>query len=179
MLAACAAAAVAWVEVPLQSGRIEPHSTPTTAAAALASGTSALLVPGAASVAECKALVQACTVALDAGQSLIRLPNSAAAARAAETECAFDGDPLEDAPLSQLPAEADVLCDAILGRVFSIIDAQLSPVAIAQFGTARLSELFAAGELEFAEREPAVNVCKRLHVLEPVDAMRVFGLARV
>ena len=158
MLAACAAAAFAWAEVPLRNGRVKPHATPEAAAAALASGGSVLLLPGAASADECDALVQACSVTLDAGQRLTRLPSSAAAARAAETDDAFNGDPHADAPLSQLPADADVICDAILKRVLSLIDEQLSPVAVAQFGTARLSDLYAAGELEYAEREPAVNV---------------------
>ena len=124
-----------------------------------------LLIPGVASRAECEAVVRSCATALDAGQRLVRLPSVAAAAAAAAEAAdapdsfeAFAGDPSADALLSQLPTEADAICDRILDRVLCAIDEQLRPVAVSQFGTQRLAELRAAGELEFAAREPAVNV---------------------
>ena len=94
-------------------------------------------------------LLQACSQALELGQRLVRLPSATVAAvEAALDGDAFDGDPPADAPLSQLPAEADAICDAILRRVLSVVDRELGPVAVAQFGTAALSELHAAGELD-------------------------------
>eukprot|EP00908_Phaeocystis_cordata_P020731 Transcript_32388.p1 GENE.Transcript_32388~~Transcript_32388.p1 ORF type:complete len:365 (+),score=129.85 Transcript_32388:150-1244(+) len=160
MLSSLAALHLAWSELSLRHGHAVPGATSAAAATALANGESVLLVPDVASSAECDAIVQACLPALDDGQSLIRLPSIAAAelAAAAGEQDAFAGDPGADASLCRLPAEADSICTAILRRVFATIDEQLPHVAVSQFGTARLSELVAAGELEFAAREPAVNV---------------------
>ena len=160
MLSSLAALHHAWSELSLRHGHAVPGATSAAAATALANGESVLLVPDVASSSECDAIVQACLPALDDGQSLIRLPSIAAAelAAAAGEQDAFAGDPGADASLCRLPAEADSICSAILRRVFATIDEQLPHVAVSQFGTARLSELVAAGELEFAAREPAVNV---------------------
>jgi hypothetical protein len=135
-----------------------PGSTPLSAAAALASSDSVLLLPAVASAAECDAVVQACSQALELGQRLVRLPSIAMAAAAELDVDAFDGDPPAGAQLSQIPAEADAICDIILRRVLAVVDRELGPVVVSQFGTTSLSELLAAGELEFASREPAVNV---------------------
>ena len=111
-----------------------------------------------ASASECDAVVQACSQALALGQRLVRLPSIAMAAEAELDIDAFDGDPPAGAKLSQIPAEADAICDVILRRVLAVVDRELGPVVVSQFGTNSLSELLAAGELEFASREPAVNV---------------------
>ena len=150
---------LAWSELSVRhGGSAVPGSTPLSAAAALASSDSVLLLPEVASAAECDAVVQACSQALELGQRLVRLPSIAMAAEAELDVDAFDGDPPAGAQLSQIPAEADAICDVILRRVLAVVDRELGPVVVSQFGTTSLSELLAAGELEFASREPAVNV---------------------
>ena len=99
-----------------------------------------------------------CAVALEEGQSLVRLPSRAAAELAAHAEDAFAWEPAADALLTELPAEADEVCGAILRKVLKRVDEALAPVSVSQFGTARVADLLDAGELEFSEREPAVNV---------------------
>ena len=150
---------LAWSELSIRhGGSAVPGSTPLSAAATLASSDSVLLLPEVASAAECDAVVQACSQALELGQRLVRLPSIAMAAEAELDVDAFDGDPPAGAQLSQIPAEADAICDVILRRVLAVVDRELGPVVVSQFGTTSLSELLAAGELEFASREPAVNV---------------------
>jgi hypothetical protein len=148
-----------WSELSIRhGGSAVPGSTPLSAAAALASSDSVLLLPAVASAAECDAVVQACSQALELGQRLVRLPSIAMAAAAERDVDAVDGAPPAGAQLSQIPAEADAICDIILRRVLAVVDRELGPVVVSQFGTTSLSELLAAGELEFASREPAVNV---------------------
>ena len=155
---------LAWSELSIRhGGSAVPGSTPLSAAAALACSDSVLLLPEVASAAECDEVVQACSQALELGQRLVRLPSIAAAAGAEQDVSwtwapGFDGDPPAGAPLSQIPAGADAICDVILRRVIAVVDRELGPVVVSQFGTTSLSELLAAGELEFASREPAVNV---------------------
>ena len=150
---------LAWSELSVRhGGSAVPGSTPLSAATALASSDSVLLLPEMASASECDAVVQACSQALALGQRLVRLPSIAMAAEAELDIDAFDGDPPAGAKLSQIPAEADAICDVILRRVLAVVDRELGPVVVSQFGTNSLSELLAAGELEFASREPAVNV---------------------
>ena len=156
--AACLASAVGWSEVSIRTGAVVAGASPRTAAAALARGDSVLVLPDVGAAAECEAVARACAPALDGGQSLVRLPNAAAAALAAEAEDAFAWEPDAGAPLSRLPPEADGLCGAILRRALARVDEALAPVAVSQFGTARVADLYDAGELEFSEREPAVNV---------------------
>ena len=150
---------VAWSELSIRhGGSAVPGSTPLSAATALARSDSVLLLPEMASAAECDAVVTACSEALELGQRLVRLPSIAMAAEAELDVDTFDGDPPAGAKLSQMPAEADRICSTILRRVLAFVDRELGAVAVSQFGTASLSELLAAGELEFAAREPAVNV---------------------
>ena len=150
---------LAWTELSIRHGGIVvPGSTPHSAAAALASSESVLLLPDVARGAECDAIVQACSEALELGQRLVRLPSIQAMAAEAEDSDAFNGDPPAGAPLSQIPTEADAICNTILRRVLTIVDRELGPVSVTQFGTTALSELYETGSLEFASREPAVNV---------------------
>ena len=158
--AACLASAVGWSEISIRTGAVVAGSSPRTAAAALSRGDSVLLLPDVGTRAECEAVVSACAPALgSSGQSLVRLPSVAAAKLAsAFSEEAFEWEPEIDATLTELPAEADALCDGILRRALLAVDEALAPVSVARFGTARVADLLDAGELEFAEREPAVNV---------------------
>ena len=72
-----------WSELSIRhGGSAVPGSTPLSAAAALASSDSVLLLPAVASAAECDAVVQACSQALELGQRLVRLPSIAMAAAA-------------------------------------------------------------------------------------------------
>ena len=155
---ACLASAVGWSEVCIRTGAVVADSSPRTAAAALSRGDSVLVLPDVCTRAECDAVVSVCAVSLDSEQSLVRLPSVAAARLAAGSEETFEWEPEADAPLTELPAEADALCDTILRRVLSRVDEALAPVSVSQFGTARVTELLDAGEIEFSEREPAVNV---------------------
>lgn len=147
-----------WTEVSIRTGAPVGGSSPRSAAAALSRGDSVLLLPGVGAPAECEAVVRACAASLHGGQSLVRLPSIAAAQLASSSELAFEWEPAADAPLTALPAEADELCARILRRALFAVDQALAPVSVSQFGTARVSALLDAGELEFAEREPAVNV---------------------
>eukprot|EP00966_Prymnesium_polylepis_P033608 781236-Prymnesium_polylepis.1 len=70
LLAGFAAVHLAWAEVSIRSGELVRHSSAAVAASALESGTSVLLVPGAATEAECAAVVQSCSAALEGGQGL-------------------------------------------------------------------------------------------------------------
>ena len=68
-----------------------------------------------------------------------------------------------------------------LRRVLAFVDRELGPVAVSQFGTASLSELLAAGELEFASREPAVRAygaAREAFLASPPFRSWVVGLGR-
>lgn len=107
---------------------------------------------------------------------LVRLPSLDAAARTAAAETVFDrttaGEPPRQTTLV-MPSAADAVCEAILLRLLAAVDAELPTIAQLQFGATApdasplgemagsaspLADMYAADELAFAEREPAINV---------------------
>jgi hypothetical protein len=175
-------ASAAWLSVPLRG--VAGTTSQSLAAKSLNQGDCVILAESVASVAECEFLVAACSAtareySLDSGSAagLIRLPSLAAAARTRVMETAYDRalaeglrvhDPAAFAVSARtLSGAADAVCEAILLRVFDLISTELQAVASLQFGLGTdscqttLAELYAADELQWAAREPAVNVYSR------------------
>lgn len=119
---------------------------------------------GVASPAECQLIVDAatecCAAAGRSSAAKTRLPTIAAAQRAAS---AWGGAGNGQDPL---PEAADAKSEEIFRRVLAIVDEHLPSLATALFAggaasNGSLATRHAAGTLEFASREPAVNVYQK------------------
>lgn len=121
-------------------------------------GDCVLEVPSAASKAECNLLMDiGSSMAAQAEQQrsrrgldtkgLVRLPTAAAGLR------------MDAPPQLMLAGPADDVCSALFQRVIHFIDENLPSVVDDLFGSdCTITALHEAGELEFACREPAVNI---------------------
>jgi hypothetical protein len=65
-------------------------------------------------------------------------------------------------PMDNLPVEVNTVCKAVLQRTMALVDEMFPSVVRTRFHSARrqlsISQLYSMGELEFAHREPAINV---------------------
>lgn len=148
-------------------GSAEPSLSPLTSGDAIRQGEVLILIEDIVQACECEELITAARQGTAAecakravkglpAQSLTRLPVAAAKQRAeaTKTPCA---DPLDDT--------ASALCEEILLRVMALIDNEIPSIATALFSlkaddnnVPRLTDLSAAGALEFSSREPAINL---------------------
>ena len=125
-----------------------------------------LVVPNAATAAECEALTSAGSkvaadyrksrleTGLEPAAGLVRVPSIPAAARAAltNTPCA-----------PPLPSDADAIVDQLLLRMMDFIDEELPSLGSSLFGADEsdgggLRQMHDDDALEFSSREPTVNV---------------------
>lgn len=123
-------------------------------------GGSVFLLSGLISDLECENLCDACSSAAGSHRKKVaksgrdspdrvRLPTISAAARAAEmkTPCA-----------EALPEDLDMKCRSLLLEVLAKIDGHMDSIGCSLFDGSSLRKLFLQGGMEFASREPAVNI---------------------
>jgi hypothetical protein len=141
-----------------------------TVAELLRCGDAVLIVPDVATKEECAMLVNASTSLADdqlrvaAGEQVdkldpegrVRLPTFAAASRMGKSR----NPTVVAASHTMLPVGADSICTTILHRAIDFIDQHLPSVVVTLFGCecGTLGKLYETDALEFASREPAVNV---------------------
>jgi len=169
-----------WHEVPLRalknkrdsqfqkpscSPSLAPNPSTAKAAESVARGESMILVPGLADSSECRQLELAGLRVAGLNPTRVRVPVG---------KREFDADVLS------LTTDEDTLCETMLLRILGFIDSELPSLVRGQFfrksrgeasggeeSHASLQEMYAAGELEFAREEPAVNVYSTGAEFEP------------
>ena len=143
----------------------DPSTAILKAAESVARGESMILVPGLADSSECRQLELAGLRVAGSNPTRVRLPVG---------KREFDADVLS------LTTDEDTLCETMLLRILGFIDSELPSLVRGQFfrtsrgeasdgeeSRASLQEMYAAGELEFAREEPAVNVYSTGAEFEP------------